>query len=682
MRFIKKAITKLVLSTAVIGMIAAPIEPAFASDQPTGTEPTTTAVQQPAETPQETTATPIKQSQSAETTTTPPQTQPQSAVSMANDVRNGTTTSTALVNQTLTSIDQSNPTLNDVITVRKDAALQDAKADDATPISDRTAPFYGVPILVKGLTHTVAGEPNTNGLPFEAGNVTNFDSRFVKKMKDLGFVVVGQTNFPELGLFNVTNSNLYGAASNPWDVTRNPGGSSGGAAAAVANGTVPIALANDEGGSIRIPASWTGVVGLKPTQGILAWDSKTIGAVNFAETRTMADTETLFNALRAKPGTAPLLSDLKQVPVAYSLTSPVGTPVSDDAKAAVLNTVAFLRKQGFTVVEKAAPVDGVQLMKLYYESSTATGSIANYLFNQKFHRNLIWQDVVNKQVSPITYALYQASLKQQQADPTFTTRRQTELTNIAAQMSAFHKEYPLYLTPTTATVAPKNMEPIVLPADVDRIETMASLPFDQQMALIYDAWLYGLSKTPFTQLANLSGEPAISLPTYVTTGGLPLGVQFEAGRDQDDLLMALGTLFEQAGLFKEWPQPTQQPEPTTNGNGQSAPNSQGGASAQQQPTTSRATNPGNPEVPVMKPAMAAVATRTMSQQVSLQSITPSSTTVGDPNDGRSQLKPGTLPQTGETVRGEMTTWGILLLFVVASLDERRLKKVRDIERVH
>ncbi|MGV0168259.1 amidase family protein [Furfurilactobacillus sp. WILCCON 0119] len=682
MRFIKKAITKLVLSTAVIGMIAAPIEPAFASDQPTGTEPTTTAVQQPAETPQETTATPIKQSQSAETTTTTPQTQPQSAVSMANDVRNGTTTSTALVNQTLTSIDQSNPTLNDVITVRKDAALQDAKANDATPISDRTAPFYGVPILVKGLTHTVAGEPNTNGLPFEAGNVTNFDSRFVKKMKDLGFVVVGQTNFPELGLFNVTNSNLYGAASNPWDVTRNPGGSSGGAAAAVANGTVPIALANDEGGSIRIPASWTGVVGLKPTQGILAWDSKTIGAVNFAETRTMADTETLFNALRAKPGTAPLLSDLKQVPVAYSLTSPVGTPVSDDAKAAVLNTVAFLRKQGFTVVEKAAPVDGVQLMKLYYESSTATGSIANYLFNQKFHRNLTWQDVVNKQVSPITYALYQASLKQQQADPTFTTRRQTELTNIAAQMSAFHKEYPLYLTPTTATVAPKNTEPIVLPADVDRIATMASLPFDQQMALIYDAWLYGLSKTPFTQLANLSGEPAISLPTYVTTGGLPLGVQFEAGRDQDDLLMALGTLFEQAGLFKEWPQPMQQPEPTTNGNGQSAPNSQGGSSAQQQPITSRATNPGNPEVPVMKPAMAAVATRTMSQQVSLQSITPSSTTVGDPNDGRSQLKPGTLPQTGETVRGEMTTWGILLLFVVASLDERRLKKVRDIERVH
>ena len=141
-----------------------------------------------------------------------------------------------------------------------------------------------------------------------------------------------------------------------------------------------------------------------------------------------------------------------------------------------------------------------------------------------------------------------------------------ELTNIAEQMSTFHKSYLLYLTPTTATVAPKNTDPIVLPADTQRIEKMATLPFDQQMSLIYEAWLHGLAKTPFTQLANLSGEPAISLPTYVSASGLPLGVQFEAGRNQDDVLLALGNLFEQAGLFKEWPRPAKPELPATGTN--------------------------------------------------------------------------------------------------------------------
>lgn len=112
-------------------------------------------------------------------------------------------------------------------------------------------------------------------------------------------------------------------------------------------------------------------------------------------------------------------------------------------------------------------------------------------------------------------------------------------------MTAFHKNYPIYLTPTTATVAPLNSDPSFLPYYVQKILKIKDLSFDQQMQLIYDAWLHGLSKTPFTQLANLSGEPALSLPTYVSAAGLPLGIQLEGSKGSDLTLLALGKLFEE-----------------------------------------------------------------------------------------------------------------------------------------
>ncbi|WP_054645791.1 amidase family protein [Secundilactobacillus oryzae] len=117
-------------------------------------------------------------------------------------------------------------------------------------------------------------------------------------------------------------------------------------------------------------------------------------------------------------------------------------------------------------------------------------------------------------------------------------------------MINFHKQYPLYLTPTTATAAPRNDDPAFLSEDVNKLKTIENLDSDQQMQLIYESWLHGLSKSPFTQLANLSGEPAISLPTYVSSDGLPLGIQFQAAQNNDRLLLKIGDLFEKNGLFK------------------------------------------------------------------------------------------------------------------------------------
>lgn len=315
----------------------------------------------------------------------------------------------------------------------------------------------------------------------------------------------------------------------------------------MAAGIVPIATGNDAGGSLRIPASWSGVIGLKPTQGIILGDSLTPSVVNFAETRRIDDTIKLFEGL-LDPKRKSLLREfplkLQDLKIAYSLKSPVGSVVSADAKAAVLNAVTFIRQQGFQVVEKDSPVDGVKLMRAYYLGALSDGTVANYLAQQKLHRNLQASDVTEHLISPMTYALYEASKK---APKETKQIYNNELALVAAQMKSFHEEYPIYLTPTTATVASLNSDPAFLPADVAKILQMAKMPFDQQMDVIYNAWYHGLSKTPFTQLANLAGEPALSLPTYVNAQGLPLGIQLEGEKGSDLILLALGKLFEEKG---------------------------------------------------------------------------------------------------------------------------------------
>lgn len=470
-------------------------------------------------------------------------TENQSALATAQQVKDQQVDSQQLVDNTYQKIEQ-NKDLNSVIYQDPVNASQQVNALPTTS-SNSEQPFYGVPILIKGLGQAYKGYPNTNGLPYMQDNRYGYTKNFVAKLQEMGFVIVGETNYPELGLINMTDSNLYGPAHNPWDLTRNAGGSSGGAAASVAAGIVPIATGNDAGGSLRIPASWSGVIGLKPTQGIILGDSLTPSVVNFAETRRIDDTIKLFEGLM-DPKRKSLLKEfplkLQDLKIAYSLKSPVGSVVSPDAEKAVLNAVAFLRQQGFQVIEKDSPVDGVKLMRAYYLGALSDGTVANYLAQQKLHRNLQASDVTEHVVSPMTYALYEASKK---APKEIKQTYNNELALVAAQMKRFHEEYPIYLTPTTATVAPLNSDQAFLPADVAKILQMANTPFDQQMDVIYNAWYHGLSKTPFTQLANLAGEPALSLPTYVNAQGLPLGIQLEGEKGSDLILLALGKLFEE-----------------------------------------------------------------------------------------------------------------------------------------
>lgn len=522
-------------------------------------------------------------------------TQGKSATEMAAMIKTGQVNAQELVEQAFQQIKTENPALNDVIYTDPTGAAAQVKAVDPN------APFAGVPILIKGLGQAMKGYPGTNGLTFEADNKYTYTKNFVQQLQKMGFIILGETNFPELGLINVTQSDLNGNAGNPWDATRNPGGSSGGSAAAVAAGWVSLATGNDAGGSLRIPASWSGVIGLKPTQGLILGDSTTPSVVNFAETRSIADTQALLTGLMNpahRDMLQPVPQDLTQLKIAYSTTSPVGTPVSPDAKAAVLQAVAFLRQQGFQVEEHPALVDGVQLMQAYFLGALSNGSTANYLANHFLHRNLTADDVTNHVISPMTYALYEASKK---APQTVGTAFKGELALVKQAMDAFHQEYPLYLTPTTAVVAPLNADPAFLPADVEKLKASGDLPFDQQMQLIYDAWLHGLTKTPFTQLANLAGEPALSLPTYLSAANLPLGIQLQGAKGSDQTLLAVGKLFEDHHQFKlldqqvssdaDQPTTSEEPQPPATPADQTVPDAKQ-AQAQAEPSQPAAEQPG------------------------------------------------------------------------------------------
>lgn len=464
-----------------------------------------------------------------------------SASDLAQMIRDGKVSSQQLIKHASALVQQEDPDLNAVISLREDKALKEASA-----MKDTGQPFYGVPILIKGLGQQLKGESNTNGLKPLKGKTADKTSDYVKRLQSLGFVIIGQTNYPELGLTNVTKSKLYGDAHNPWDPKYNTGGSSGGGVASLAKSIVPVTTGNDAGGSLRIPASWSGVIGLKPTQGVIVGDDTVPSSVNFANAKNVSDLKKYFDGMINEGNRDELVKeptqDLKKYPIAYSTKSPVGTKVSKDAIKAVKQTVKFLRAQGYTVVKKNAPVDGKKLMKTYYKESTPSGTSANELIKEKTGKNMKYKDV-----SPMTWALYQADKKQPKSIEK-QIAKENEL--VDRQMTDFHKKYPLYLTPTTAKTAAKNSDPAYLPKYTKRLHQISKLDHKKQIQLIYDAWMHGLAKTPFTQLANVSGEPALSLPIYVSKKGLPLGVQFEAAKGQDQLLLEIGQLFQDEGQLQ------------------------------------------------------------------------------------------------------------------------------------
>ena len=477
------------------------------------------------------------------------------AYQLADMVRAKKISSSELVSAAIEKVKAENRQLNAVIHLRAESALKEARQ-----LVDHGQPFLGVPILIKGLGQQLAGESDTNGNKLFRNNIAQSTSNFVRALQQAGFIIIGQTNFPEFGWKNITDAKLFGPARNPWNTEVTPGGSSGGSAAAVAAGWVPLAAGNDGGGSIRIPSSWSGLIGLKPTRGRVPtgpsdWRSWQGASINFALTRSVEDSARLLDQLQTVQSAAvfqvpkftsgfshALRHPMKTVEIGYTLESPVGTPVSDEAKQAVLDAVTFLSDQGFKCTEFTDSVDGRALMNSYYtmnagETATMFDGIEQYL----------GRPASRDDMELLTYALWKTGENVSAAQYSEALSQWDQASYIHDQL---HDQYHLFLTPTNAQPAPRIDHDLIMATDRKRMENITELSPEEQRQLIYDQWLPSLTYTPFTEQANMTGEPAISLPTHVCANGTPLGIQFIARKGNESLLLQMAKLFEDHQQFK------------------------------------------------------------------------------------------------------------------------------------
>ena len=475
-----------------------------------------------------------------------------SALELAKLIREKKVTSTELVDLAYKVIEEENPKLNAVLTTENgkiphtiiEEAYKTAKEIDeriksgnlaANPVNWDEQPFLGVPTLIKGLDPLKNGD-SSYGVYLNKGKTSSVSGAVAKEFAKLGFVILGQTNYPEFGTRNITDSKLLGPAGNPWDPSRNTGGSSGGSAGAVASGMVSIASGSDAGGSIRIPASWTGLIGLKPTGHV----------VKFPLVKTIEDAKTYFDKTNiSKPKTLlEVPKNLKSLKIAYSLKTPLkDVELSEDGKKAVLKAVDFLRKQGFTVEEvNEFPIDGYEGIRTYTIGAIGGGyTAATNLAKEKNKRDL----------DPATYALGTSSYKGKNANTDISSAKPASV--YFNQMNEFYKKYDLFLMATNAVTAPSNdkkVDPYVDPKVEEQLYNINKIKDPKErFNLLVKQWEPMMRRTPFTWLFNLTGNPAISLPVYKSANNLPLGVMFAAQNNSEKILLEIGQLFQDNNQF-------------------------------------------------------------------------------------------------------------------------------------
>ena len=477
-----------------------------------------------------------------------------SALELAQLIRERKVTSTELVDLAYKVIAEENPKLNAVLTTENgkipkaivDEAYRTAKEIDnrisagklaANPVDWKAQPFLGVPALIKGLDQLKNGD-YTNGVYLNKGKIADESGPVAKEFAKLGFVILGQTNYPELGTRNITDSKLFGPAGNPWDPSRNTGGSSGGSAGAVASGMVPIASGSDAGGSIRIPSSWTGLIGLKPTGHV----------VKFPLVKTIEDAKAYFEKTElSKPKTlVEPPKDLKKLKIAYTLKTPLkDLELSEVAKKAILETVAFLRKEGFTVEEvKEFPIDGYEGIKTYTVGGIGEESYVAAVKNVTEENK--------RQLDPTTYGLGTSSYMGPNANTDISSVK--PLSTFIDQMNAFYKKYDLFLVPTNAVTAPSNdkkVDPYIEPDIAEQLYNINKIKDPKErFNLLTKQWLPMTRRSPYTWVFNLSGNPAISLPTYLSNKNLPFGVMFAAKDNSEKVLLEIGQYFQDKHQFK------------------------------------------------------------------------------------------------------------------------------------
>ena len=433
-----------------------------------------------------------------------------------------------LIEAAIERIEKVNPFLNAVVTPMYDIARDLAKSE----LPD--GPFTGVPFLLKDLDATYAGVRHTEGSLFMKDYVASQDSELVKRYKKAGLIVAGKTNTPEFGLTLTTEPVLFGPCKNPWNTDYSTGGSSGGSAAAVAAGMVPFAHANDGGGSIRIPASFCGVFGLKPTRGRNPYGPSfdqpgmTEGVMQeHCVSRTVRDSAALLDATAGRtpgglhhvssPGRA-FLEEVGANPgtlrIGFSVRSPLEGEVHQDCVDGVHEIARLCENLGHEVIEADLQIDARIL-------EGATGSEITRFIDRVAEET--GRTPTADQFEPMTWEWYQAGKNKSATD---FIKHMANARRFQFQIEQFMSDYDAWLTPTITRP----------PVPLGWLD--ASKDYDEYLVRMYDL-------VPFVFLCNLSGLPGMSVPLVWNDEGLPIGMHF-VGRFGDE-----ATLFRLAGQLEE-----------------------------------------------------------------------------------------------------------------------------------
>jgi amidase len=456
------------------------------------------------------------------------------AVAQADLVARGEVTPLELLDAAIERIERIDPELN-AVTIRW---FDHARDTARTELPD--GPFRGVPFLIKDLFAGYAGQPITNGNRAlkNAGTIADTDTTLVSRFRDAGLVIAGRTNSPELGSVPTTEPLAWGATHNPWDLTRSPGGSSGGAAAAVASGMVPFAHASDGGGSIRIPASCCGLVGLKPSQGRISLGpirDETALSVELCVSRTVRDTATLLDAVRG-PGVgdtviapAPTRSyvdeigaDPGRLRIGLLDHPPQGGSVAPECATAAHSVAALLESLGHTV-EQAWPaaLEDTSLAVHFATLWTTNMGVGLRRFEEQIGRPLAADEF-----EPLNRAQAEIAAHFTAVDYALAF---SAATHLRRSVQAWWADgWDLLLTPTVAELP--------LP-----LGTIGNNP-DNPLAAVERSFQF----IPFTPPFNVSGQPAINVPVEWTDDGLPVGVQLVAAYGREDVLLRVAGQLESA----------------------------------------------------------------------------------------------------------------------------------------
>lgn len=457
-----------------------------------------------------------------------------SATELASDIRARRLSPVEVLDACLDRVDRLNPALRAVIWRNDNEARDRARelADTIAGGTDDLPAFAGVPIPIKDLT-PVAGWPLTYGSNAAPAEVGTEDELVVAALRRAGFNVTGRTNTPEFGPIPATENVRYGVTRNPWDPSRTPGGSSGGAAAAVAAGMFPIAHGNDGGGSIRIPASCTGLVGLKAARGrvpaiVPGWLGASVEGVL---ARTVADAAGALDAISGpdplcwnnapapgRPFACEVGADPGALRVAVLTRAPLGIPVHETAQAGALRAGSQLERMGHHVEEVDFELFGVEVLASFVP-----------LMNAAFGD---YDGIDVARMEPHNVASYRAG---QAVDSLTLVRALGELQRISREIVArWGRDFDLLVTPTTAILPP--------PAG-----SILHQVHDDPGGMPMDV----LSMAIFTAPFNVSGQPAVSVPLHQGADGIPVGVQLVAGPWQEHLLIQVASQLEQADPWRD-----------------------------------------------------------------------------------------------------------------------------------